>query len=77
MAIHRYDLSGDLEQVQLLDCTGHPSHTLTLRLDGTVEVRFREGHVALVDPSTKTVLTPGMTVHPDIIETAAGLRPPG
>lgn len=66
-----------LERVQLLDCTGLASHTLTLLIDGRVEVRFRAGHTALVDPATRTVLTPGVTVHPDIVEAAAGLRPPG
>jgi hypothetical protein len=66
-----------LERVQLLDCTGLASHTLTLLIDGRVEVRFRAGHTALVDPATRTVLTPGITVHPDIVEAAAGLRPRG
>ncbi len=77
MTSPQHELGAHLERVQLLDCTGYPSHTLTLRVDGTVEVRFREGHTALVDPSTRTVLTPGIAVHPDVIEAAAGLRPPG
>ena len=64
-----------LERVQLLDCTGAASHTMTLRIDGMVEVRFRAGHVAVVDPVAKVTLTRGMTVPPDVIEAAAGLRP--
>lgn len=64
-----------LEQVQLLDCTGRVSHTLTLRPDGTVEIRFREGHTALVDPSSGCCLTPGIHLHADLLAAAAGLRP--
>lgn len=64
-----------LERVELLDCTGAVSHTLTLLVDGTVEIRFRDGHTARVDPSTRQVLTPGIGVHRDLVDAAAGLRP--
>ncbi len=66
-----------LASVQLLDCTGSCTHTLTLRVDGTVEVRFRAGHAALVDPAARRVLTPGVSVHRDLLDAAAGLRPGG
>lgn len=65
----------ELERVELLDCTGIARHTLTLLADGTVEIRYAAGHTALVDPVTRTVLTPGMTVHRDLLDAAAGLRP--
>lgn len=65
----------ELERVELLDCTGLASHTLTLLADGTVEIRFAAGHAVLVDPTTRTVLTPGITVHRDLVDAAAGLRP--
>lgn len=65
----------ELERVELLDCTGLPSHALTLLADGTVEIRFAAGHAALIDPIHRTVLTPGITVHSDLVDAAAGLRP--
>jgi len=64
-----------LTHVDLLDCTGRRTHSLVLRADGTVEIRYREGHRALVDPRTRRVLTPGITVPPDLLDAAAGLRP--
>lgn len=62
-------------RVQILDCTGLVTHTLTLLVDGMVEIRFRAGHAALVDPVARRVLTPGLTVHPDLLAAAAGLGP--
>jgi len=64
-----------LEQVHLIDCTGQISHTLTLRVDGKVDIRFREGHSAVVDPATRRCLTPGMTLHTDLLAAASALRP--
>jgi hypothetical protein len=66
-----------LEQFEVLDCTGRATHILTLQCDGTVEVRFAAGHRAIVDPVARRVLTPGMTLHPDLVAAAAGLRPHG
>lgn len=64
-----------LERIELLDCTGRTTHTLVLLIDGTVEIRYREGHRAVVDPATRRVLTPTVTVHQDLLDAAAGLRP--
>jgi hypothetical protein len=63
-----------LEEVQLLDCTGQVSHTLTLQPDGMVAIRFNEGHTAIVDPIARRCLTPGMHLHDDLITAAAALR---
>jgi hypothetical protein len=65
-----------MERVQLLDCQGRVSHTLTLLLDGCVEVRFAgSGVAAIVDPIHRACLTPGVHIHDDLMDAAAGLRP--
>jgi hypothetical protein len=64
-----------MEQVQLLDCTGVVTHTLVLLLDGTVEVRFRSGVTARVDPHRRVCFTPGVHIPGDLYEAAATLRP--
>lgn len=64
-----------LARVDLLDCTGLVSHTLTLLADGSVEIRFAAGHTARVEPSARRILTPGMHVHDDLMDAAAALRP--
>ena len=67
---------GWMEQVQLLDCNGRVTHTLTLLLDGAVEIRFAAGgHRAVVDPVRRTCLTPGMNIHADLMDAASTLRP--
>jgi hypothetical protein len=65
-----------MEQAQLLDCQGRVTHTLTLLLDGKVEVRFASSGVrAVVDPVLRSCLTPGVHVHQDLMDAAAALRP--
>jgi hypothetical protein len=60
---------------QLIDCFGATTHELTLDYDGTVSVRFvHGGHVVRIDPSTRTVLTPGVTVPDQIMDHAAAMR---
>ena len=66
-----------LQRVQLLDCTGVVTHTLVLQVDGTVEIHFSSGVVALVDPARRRCLTPGVHVHDDLFVAAATLRPGG
>lgn len=64
-----------LARAELLGCDGQVTHTLVLRVDGTVEIRFAAGHAAVVDPSTRRVLTPGIAVHDELLDTAGALRP--
>lgn len=67
------DLDRFLTRVELLDCDGRTSHTLVLELDGTITVRFRAGHCARIDPVTRTVLTPGVTVPVGLLDAACRL----
>lgn len=60
------DLDSYLQTTDLLDCSGHVTHRLTLLLDGTVQVTFAGGHRAVADPRTQTCLTPGVTI-PDTL----------
>ena len=60
------DLDDLLRSTDLMDCSGHVTHRLTLRLDGNVDVTFSSGHTAVVDPATRTCLTPAMTI-PDAL----------
>lgn len=65
----------ELATVDLLDCHGHVTHRLTLEVDGTVTIRFTAGgHAARVDPSTRTNLTPHITVPPSLLDDAATLH---
>lgn len=65
-----------MEQAKLLDCNGRVTHTLTLLLDGRVEVHIASSGVrALVDPASRTCLTPGVHLHHDLLDACAGLRP--
>lgn len=66
-----------LASAQLLGCDGRVTHTLTLLADGTVEVAFREGHRARVDPVERRTITPGMVVNDELMDAAASLRPYG
>lgn len=56
------DLGQYLETVDLIDCTGQVTHTLTLQIDGTVEIAFAGGRRAVADPATRTCTTPGMRI---------------
>ena len=67
-----------MEQARLLDCTGQVTHTLTLLVDGTVEVHISASGVrAVVDPASRTCLTPGVHLHRDLFDACAQLRPGG
>jgi hypothetical protein len=70
MTLDRY-----LHQVELLDCSGRVSHTLTLLVDGLVRIDFANGRRATVDPRTRRNLTPGVPVGPALLDRAAHLRP--
>ncbi len=67
------DLDAYLSSAELLSCDGTTSHTLQLELDGTVTVRFRDGHRARVDPRTRTVITRGMSLSPALVDAACRL----
>jgi hypothetical protein len=64
-----------LVQVDLLDCSGRVSHTLTLLVDGLVRIDFANGRRAIVDPRTRRNLTPDVPVGPALLDRAAHLRP--
>lgn len=67
------ELDRFLTRMELLDCDGRTSHTLVLEPDGTITVRFRAGHRARIDPATRTVLTPGVTVPVGLLDAACRL----
>jgi hypothetical protein len=69
------DLDRYLHQVELLDCSGRVSHTLTLLPDGLVRVDFATGRRATVDPRTRRNLTPHVPVGAALLDRAAQLRP--
>lgn len=61
---------------QVIDCSGHVAHELTLDDDGTVIIRFASsGVTARVDPAHRSVLAPGITVADQMVDLAVGLRP--
>lgn len=64
-----------MERVSLLDCTGKVTHTLTLLLDGRVEIQFSSGRRAVIDPGQQHCFTPGVNIPADLYEAARGLRP--
>jgi len=64
-----------LVTTELLDCSGHPSHRLVLEIDGTVTITFvSSGVSARVDPTTRAVLTPGVSVPATLLDHAASMR---
>lgn len=67
------NLHHHLISVDLLDCDGRVSHTLTLEPDGTVSIRFRAGHAVRLDPHTRTVLTPHAKLPAALVEQACRL----
>ncbi|MBL8775185.1 MAG: hypothetical protein JNK12_04615 [Acidimicrobiales bacterium] len=69
------DLDQHLHRVQHLDCSGRISHTLTLLIDGTVEISFADGRRARLDPASGTNLTPDVHVPPGLVHQAGQLRP--
>jgi len=63
-----------LSHVDLLDCSGVPTHTLTLLLDGTVRIVFHpSGREARVAPDTRTNLTPHVPVPGPLLDAAGQL----
>ncbi len=59
----------------LIDCQGRVTHRLVLRLDGTVSVTSTAtGITATVDPSTGTVLTPGVHLPDQVVNAARAIR---
>ncbi|MGY6501934.1 MAG: hypothetical protein ACXIVQ_13715 [Acidimicrobiales bacterium] len=66
------DLDAHLDSVQLLDCSGQVSHTLTLLVDGRVRIRFA-GREAIVDPRSRRNLTPQVPVHDTLMDSACAL----
>ena len=75
------DLDDLLRSTDLMDCSGHVTHRLTLRLDGNVDVTFSDGHTAVVDPRARVCLTPSMTIPqalwPAIVSRIVCARAPG
>lgn len=69
------DTDAYLHRTVLHDCQGQVSHTMTLLVDGTVAVDFANGQRALIDPTTRTSLTPTVAVPPALMDQAAQLRP--
>jgi len=68
------DFAGLLTE-QVIDCFGQVTHELTLDYDGTVTIRFASsGATARVDPTSRTILTPGTVVPDPIMSLAAELR---
>ncbi|MDE0802164.1 MAG: hypothetical protein OSA99_02455 [Acidimicrobiales bacterium] len=56
------DLDTYLQTSDVFGCHGQVTHTLTLRIDGTVQVRFANGRTAVADPERRTCRTPGITI---------------
>jgi hypothetical protein len=69
------DIDRDLQQAELLDCSGRVSHTLTLLIDGLVRIDSANGRTAIVDPRTRRNLTPHVPVGPALVDRAAQMRP--
>jgi hypothetical protein len=60
-----------LETARVLDCTGKVTHELTLLPDGMVRVRRSGGPDVIINPVTRTALTPGIHVPETLMDTAA------
>lgn len=64
----------DLVTESVIDRFGQVTHELTLDYDGVVTIRFASsGVIARVDPTHRTILTPGAVVPDQIMDLAAGL----
>ncbi|MEL6891417.1 MAG: hypothetical protein AAFP84_07465 [Actinomycetota bacterium] len=60
---------------ELIDCFGQLTHRLVLEIDGTVTITFAtSGVTARVDPTTRTLLTPGIHIPPSLMDHAASMR---
>lgn len=62
-----------LETVDVVDCTGHITHSLTLLINGTVRIDYHRGASAVIDPRTRTVLTPNRVVPQTLMDAACAL----
>lgn len=69
------DTHSYLHTVVLHDCSGTVSHTLTVLLDGHVQIDFANGRRAVIDPTTKQNLTPQVPVPDALMDQAAQVRP--
>jgi hypothetical protein len=67
------ELDQYLESVDLFDCTGRVTHTLTLQIDGSVRIRTHGGGEVVVDPIRRTALTAGAVVADTLLDAAAQL----
>ena len=60
---------------ELIDCFGQVMHRLVLEIDGTVSITFSaSGVTARVDPTTRSVLTPGVNIPPALMDHAVSMR---
>lgn len=69
------DTDAYLHRSVLHDCQGKVTHTLTLLVDGTVAVDFANGRRAVINPDTRTNLTPAVVVAPALMDQAAQVGP--
>ena len=64
------ELDHYLTQMALLGCDGETSHTLILALDGSVEIRFRDGRRANVDVRNGINLTHSVVLPNTLLQEA-------
>jgi hypothetical protein len=70
MAFEEYETTA-----QALDCFGNVVYQMRLRFDGTVRVTLQSGLTVDVEPSSGTVLTPGVHLDQTIITQCCQFRP--
>ncbi|MDY7103242.1 MAG: hypothetical protein S0880_18825 [Actinomycetota bacterium] len=62
-----------LSSTQLLDCEGRATHTLTLLVDGSVQIEA-PAYTCVVDPARRAVVRPGgVRVPSELFDIAATL----
>ena len=64
------DIDSYLHRMTLLDCDGQASHTLILALDGSVEIRFRDGRTAHISVAQGENTTPWVNVPSSLLAEA-------
>ena len=64
------DLEAHLHRMTLLDCDGHASHTFILSIDGSVEIRFRDGRTAHISVAQGENVTPWVNVPSSLLAEA-------
>lgn len=67
-------LDSYLRTSDVFGCNGQVTHTLTLQIDGSVQVAFASGRVAVTDPERRTCLTPGVTIPDSLWPEIAAIR---